>query len=286
MNIKYCVFFSIVCLCFAGHAGFLQPTTFPKVAEDLSFIDKIRLRTDGYAQIDTVYDENGKCISGCAYAELNLEDELSAMARRDALLRIELVENYGFVEHQDGHLTPSQTVGDNTYATSGAQMFPGEVQKNCAVSHPRLTSSTVPYGSPLGYVSCIVSDYGVQRKLEWDNKTNIHRGIDLRAAVNTPVYAPADGTVIKVFNMNESCGNGVIIQHAGGFRTQYCHFTEVLVGHSEKVSVGCLIGKVGSTGHSTGPHLHYAVQKWNGKAYQPVDPKPFLEPEHTMCSGK
>lgn len=279
---------SICGLCATAYAGFLQPTTFPTVADDLSFIDRIRLRADGYDQLDTVYDdETGKCISGCAYAELNLEDELSAMARRDALVRSELVENYGFTEHEDGSITgPLQTATITPdYTHQLTQQFPGEEPENCTTYNPKFTGRTIPYGSPLGYVSCISSNYGVQRKLPWYNTTKVHRGIDLRAGTGTPIYAPADGTVITIFNMNETCGNGVIIQHDGGYRTQYCHLSEVLVGKTT-VSAGCLIGKVGNTGYSTGPHLHYAVKKWDGTAYKPVDPKPFMEPEHAMCPGK
>lgn len=262
-------------LCFAAQASFLKPAAFPTVADDLSFIDRIRLRAAGYDELNTVYDENGKCISGCAYAELNLEDELSAMARRDALVHSELVSEYGFNEQPDGSITPPE---QNEW--TAPVTFPGQEPQDCAVYKPGFIGKVVPYGSPLGYVSCISSDYGATRNI--DGKTNVHHGIDLRATTGTPIYAPADGVVITIFNMNETCGNGVIIQHAGGYRTQYCHLSEVSIGKTT-VSAGCLIGKVGNTGRSTGPHLHYAVKKWDGKSYRPVNPRPFIEPEHDLC---
>ena len=104
MRYRYCIFAVLSGLCFAAQASFLKPAAFPTVADDLSFIDRIRLRAAGYDELNTVYDENGKCISGCAYAELNLEDELSAMARRDALVHSELVSEYGFNEQPDGSI--------------------------------------------------------------------------------------------------------------------------------------------------------------------------------------
>ena len=283
MKLGYYIFPLVCGLCLAAHAGFLQPTSFPSIVDDLSFIDRIRLKADGYDQIETEYDKNGKCVSGCAYAELNLEDELDAMARRDALVRSELVEEYGYEEQPDGSVTPPTQPRQNTNNMQPKQNFPGDAPKNCSVINPKFTSHTIPSGSPLGYVSCITSDYGVQRNMSWYKNTKVHRGIDLAARVGMPIYAPADGTIVTVYKMNESCGNGIIILHANGYRTKYCHLSDVSVTQKAQVSAGCLIGKTGNTGKTTGPHLHYAVEKWDGKSYQATNPRPFIEPNHQMC---
>ena len=298
MRLRIMAFLSMCIFCAAAaRAGFLQPTSFPKTFDDLSFFDRMALKIDDYETLDTIYDENGHCVSGCAYARLNLEDELSAMQRWDARVKQELVNDYGYIADSNGNVTPPQenslvmqsvsSVSNTTNFSTPAQPFPGTgggIQNvNCAVHNPKFTSHDVPYGSPLGHVACITSPYGRNRKLPWYTETRVHRGIDIAARIGEPIYAPADGTIETVFNMNASCGNGIIIQHGNGYRTQYCHLSEVSVSKNEKISAGCLIGKTGNTGPTTGPHLHYAVKKWDGTKYEPTDPANFIEPEHRPC---
>ena len=263
----------------AVFAGFLAPMEFPKVAADLSFVDRMALNVAGYEPYESEYDENGKCISGCAYALPNIEDEIAAMERRNAMVRQDLVDDYGYTETEDGDLIP--LVEDMPWDDGQGDFdtpFPIEY-KQCAIQNPKFKNTGVPYGSPLGYITCITSEYGVQRKLSWYNKTKIHYGIDLAANTGTPIYAPANGVVETVFNMNRTCGNGIIIRHPSGYATQYCHLSRVSVSRGESVASGCLIGYTGNTGQSTGPHLHYAVKK-DGYA---INPKNFIEPGHRMC---
>ena len=272
-----CLFCAVV-----AHAGFLQPTCFPKTIDDIPFIDRMALKIDDYETLESVYDENGHCISGCAYAALNLEDELSAMQRWDARVKQELINDYGYTADSSGNVTPP----NENVPTQPTQPPLNEEHPtvNCAVHNPKFKSHDIPYGSPLGYVSCITSPYGRSRKLPWYKETRVHKGVDIAARIGEPIYAPADGTIITVFKMNASCGNGIIIQHGNGYRTQYCHLNEVSVAQNTNVSAGCLIGKTGNTGPTTGPHLHYAVKKWNGTQYVPTDPAPFMEPEHRPCN--
>ena len=75
----------------AVFAGFLAPMEFPKVAADLPFVDRMALNAAGYEPYESEYDENGKCVSGCAYALPNIEDEIAAMERRNAMARQDLV---------------------------------------------------------------------------------------------------------------------------------------------------------------------------------------------------
>ena len=263
----------------AVFAGFLAPMEFPKVAADLPFVDRMALNAAGYEPYESEYDENGKCISGCAYALPNIEDEIAAIERRNAMVRQDLVDDYGYSETEDGDLIPPAE--DMPWDDGQGDLdtpFPTEY-KQCAIQNTRFKNTNVPYGSPLGYITCITSDYGVQRKLSWYNKTKIHYGIDLAANTGTPIYALANGIVVTVFNMNRTCGNGIIIKHPSGYTTQYCHLSQVSVSRGESVSAGCLIGYTGNTGLSTGPHLHYAVKK-DGYA---VNPRNFIEPGHKMC---
>ncbi len=96
----------------------------------------------------------------------------------------------------------------------------------------------------------------------------MHAGLDFTAPTGTPIYATADGT-IKLANFNSGgYGNHVIINHGYGYETLYGHMVRFKARVGQKVKRGDIIGWVGSTGKSTGPHCHYEVHK-NG---DPVDP--------------
>jgi murein DD-endopeptidase MepM/ murein hydrolase activator NlpD len=98
-----------------------------------------------------------------------------------------------------------------------------------------------------------------------------HSGQDIEAAWGTPVIAGASGRVTFVGWQN-GYGQLVIVDHGGGFSTRYGHLSHIDVENNQVVSRGQLLGKVGSTGRSTGPHLHYEV-RINDEA---VDPLPYL----------
>jgi murein DD-endopeptidase MepM/ murein hydrolase activator NlpD len=98
-----------------------------------------------------------------------------------------------------------------------------------------------------------------------------HNGVDLAAAHGTPVYATADGLIGKAQYWG-SYGNYVQIEHGGELQTRYAHLSSYTVRMGDLVQKGDLIGYIGSTGRSTGPHLHYEVRV----AGQPVDPRPYM----------
>jgi len=99
----------------------------------------------------------------------------------------------------------------------------------------------------------------------------LHKGIDFAASVGTPIYATADGKV-TVAGRHGGYGNAVVINHGYGYETLYGHMSRVKVAAGKQVKRGDIIGYVGSSGLSTGPHLHYEVHK-DG---QPVDPVSFF----------
>jgi len=87
-----------------------------------------------------------------------------------------------------------------------------------------------------------------------------HRGIDIGAPKGTPIYAAAGGTVLLAKNgWSGGYGNMIILQHPNGTKTLYAHMSKLATSTGKKVSQGGVIGYVGSTGHSTGPHLHFEV---------------------------
>lgn len=100
-----------------------------------------------------------------------------------------------------------------------------------------------------------------------------HAALDLAAPIGTPVKAAMDGRVATV-GYNGTYGKFIIVSHSGGFQTLYAHLNVTSVTQGSLVDQGAKIGEVGSTGYSTGPHLHFAAYK-NGRA---VDPRELLSP--------
>jgi murein DD-endopeptidase MepM/ murein hydrolase activator NlpD len=103
---------------------------------------------------------------------------------------------------------------------------------------------------------------------------HFHTGIDLVEPFGAPVYAADDGIVALVGNSSSGYGNYVVIAHAGGLQTLYGHLSTALVNVGQAVTQGTVVGLEGSTGNSTGPHLHFEL-RINQK---PVNPAPYLPP--------
>ena len=101
--------------------------------------------------------------------------------------------------------------------------------------------------------------------------TRLHTGIDFGSGFGTAIAAAAPGTVIHASGFG-GYGNTVIIDHGGGMSTLYAHQSEINVANGAEVETGDTIGLVGSTGLSTGPHLHFEVRILGS----PVDPAPYL----------
>jgi murein DD-endopeptidase MepM/ murein hydrolase activator NlpD len=128
--------------------------------------------------------------------------------------------------------------------------------------------SALPIGWPVrGKVN---SEYGMRRS-PWSGARQLHAGIDIGGPKGTPVTAPAAGTVVSV-SSHGGYGKHVTLLHANGVRSRYAHLKELDVQVGQQVEKGQVIGLMGSTGHSTGPHLHYEVLV-EGKR---VNPREFL----------
>ena len=97
----------------------------------------------------------------------------------------------------------------------------------------------------------------------------LHAGLDFAAPQGTPIYATANGTVTVAGNTGNGYGNHVVINHGYGYETLYGHMVKVKARVGQQIKRGEVIGYVGSTGKSTGPHCHYEVHK-NGQKIDPV----------------
>ena len=132
-----------------------------------------------------------------------------------------------------------------------------------------LPTVSVPSRMPLEQAR-VSSSYGM-RDHPVLRKRARHNGIDLAAPSGTPIYATADGIVERA-NYFGSYGNYIQIGHGNAIETRFAHLSRIVVKDGAQVRKGDLIGFVGSTGRSTGPHLHYEV-RIDGS---PVDPRPFM----------
>lgn len=130
-----------------------------------------------------------------------------------------------------------------------------------------------PTMSPLKGDYKVASGFG-QRMHPVTKILKLHKGVDFIAPLGTPVYATSDGVIEKAVNQNTGKGNHIIIRHDQHYQTAYNHLSKIMVEAGQKVKKGDLIGEVGSTGASTGPHLHYEVIK----SGEWVDPEPYLKP--------
>lgn len=133
-----------------------------------------------------------------------------------------------------------------------------------------LTKSTIPSGSPVnaGYNS---SSFG-WRVDPFTGHMAMHEGLDFMAEVGTPIYAAANGIVAQAENTPDY-GNIVKVDHGSGLETRYAHALRLLVKVGDRVEKGQVIAEVGSTGRSTGAHLHFEV-RLNGVA---LDPRKYLQ---------
>jgi murein DD-endopeptidase MepM/ murein hydrolase activator NlpD len=109
------------------------------------------------------------------------------------------------------------------------------------------------------------------RKDPFTGEREFHRGVDIVAPAGTDVAAPADGIAARAGRF-AAYGKSIDLSHGHGYVTRYGHLSEVLVRPGQRVRRGEVIGRVGSTGRSTGPHLHYEVFR-DGRR---VNPRSYL----------
>lgn len=117
----------------------------------------------------------------------------------------------------------------------------------------------------------LTSSFGI-RANPFTGHPTFHAGIDLAAPTGTDVYAARDGTVVEIGHLDRIYGNFVRLDHGDGYQTVYGHLSEVLVTLHQKLLSGSILGRVGSTGMSTGPHLHFEIRRRG----HPEDPVPLL----------
>ncbi len=182
------------------------------------------------------------------YADLQ-EDELYGEAIRQTWLDIDKL--YRRVYYTSLCLDQTQALAEHKeeYSFVIPALFP--------IDRTKLRRMSSPYG------------YRVHPVLKY---RTMHDGVDLAAPTGTDVYATGNGTVVKA-QREAAYGNLIEINHGFGYRTCYAHLSKIFVKEGDSVKRGQVIGHVGSTGRSTGPHLHYEV-RYRGT---PVNPEIYYD---------
>ncbi|MET0240509.1 MAG: M23 family metallopeptidase [Sphingobium sp.] len=166
-----------------------------------------------------------------------------------------------------------------TMGATAAQAAQGDAQFNSLFSawtkmegpsaNPAPTAA-IPSRKPVEDIR-LTSNFGV-RDDPFNGRHRMHQGIDIPGAIGTPIYATADGVVSRAEWAN-GYGNLVEVNHGNGLQTRYGHMSKLIAQPNQRVVRGQLIGLMGSTGRSTGSHLHYEVRI----AGAAVNPVPYLE---------
>ena len=168
-----------------------------------------------------------------------------------------------------GAVAPQGATGDREFSELFASWKSIDTTGGMVAAAPQIAAVSVPAGMPL-QDAMLTSDYGMRTHPVLGGRRN-HKGVDLAQPSGTPVYATADG-IVAMAERYSSYGNYIQIEHGGELQTRYAHLSGYAVSAGEQVRKGQLIGFVGSTGRSTGPHLHYEVRV----AGEAVDPRPYM----------
>ena len=202
--------------------------------------------------------------------------ETFAKSRADRLrlaLKLAGLDAGALVSHASGGLGGPLIEGKDPKALAAVldvdEGFATRIQRAASsLGEVRVLSSAlerVPLAAPTASAERS-SGFGV-RVDPFTGRPAFHSGLDFAGGISTPVYSTGPG-VVSFTGVRTGYGNTVEIDHGGGFKTRYAHLQAIGVGVGERVAVGQRIGAMGSTGRSTGPHLHYEV--WvDGRAQNP-----------------
>ena len=143
-----------------------------------------------------------------------------------------------------------------------------KVEKIDTVAYHNWDSIPVLTPIKIRNIKYISSDYGWRRHPIL-HKWGMHKGIAFAAKKGTTVYSTANGTITKVKYSKRGYGNEVIITHSNGYSTRYAHLDDIFVKEGQRVSTQSYIATVGTTGLSTGDHLHYEIL-YNKRSIDPM----------------
>ncbi len=179
----------------------------------------------------------------------------------------------------EGEAAAASVVATSAADTAGDPQFRSLFNSWKMTDEGAAAAASIPSQKPVTSVQ-VSSSFGI-RSDPFTGRARRHTGIDIPGPLGTPIYATADGVADHAGWMN-GYGNLVELNHGRGLETRYGHMSRIAINPGDHVTKGQLIGYMGSTGRSTGSHLHYEV-RIDGT---PVNPLPFLASSDYMVALK
>lgn len=237
-------------------------------------------------EFNKLISDNDEILKNLYASNSEAQNSLESAALQSDEIEAKISQYYAAQKAAAEHAAQASQSSSGSSSSSSSSSSSGSSSSGSSSSGS--SSVIVPSGSGFAWPT----PGFVSLSSEWfeDREVYNHGGIDIAGAgiMGTPVVAAADGTVVAT---NSSCthnwgksyscgcgggyGNYVMIGHAGGKMTVYGHLTSLTVSSGQSVSRGQVIGYVGSTGNSTGPHLHYEC-RLNGVRYNPMSEYPYM----------
>lgn len=239
-------------------------------------------------EFNKLISDNDEILKNLYASNSEAQHSLESAALQSDEIEAKISEYYAAQKAAAEHAAQASQSSSSSGSSSSSSSSSSSGSSSSGSSSSGSSSVIVPSGSGFAWPT----PGFVSLSSEWfeDREVYNHGGIDIAGAgiMGTPVVAAADGTVVAT---NSSCthnwgksyscgcgggyGNYVMISHAGGKMTVYGHLTSLTVSTGQTVSRGQVIGYVGSTGNSTGPHLHYEC-RLNGVRYNPMSEYPYM----------
>lgn len=239
-------------------------------------------------EFNKLISDNDEILKNLYASNSEAQHSLESAALQSDEIEAKISEYYAAQKAAAEHAAQASQSSSSSGSSSSSSSSSSSGSSSSGSSSSGSSSVIVPSGSGFAWPT----PGFVSLSSEWfeDREVYNHGGIDIAGAgiMGTPVVAAADGTVVAT---NSSCthnwgksyscgcgggyGNYVMISHAGGKMTVYGHLTSLTVSSGQSVSRGQVIGYVGSTGNSTGPHLHYEC-RLNGVRYNPMSEYPYM----------
>ncbi|MHC1721642.1 MAG: murein hydrolase activator EnvC [Aminipila sp.] len=250
-----------------GSVGFVDVLLGSTSITDLmTNMDRVQRIYDNDKQVMEQLEQQHKIIDDQKKNLLKLQSDLVAAQTEEAEKKAALSEDKSVVADKK-----AEVASDNKALAEMEQSFLAEANRLKAEILAAQSTGTTYLGGVMAWpapgVSKITSPFGYRIHPILKVK-KLHTGVDIGAPSGTTIVAANGGTVIKA-GWNNSYGNMVMIDHGGGIVTLYAHNSSLLVGNGDVVSRGQAIAKSGSTGQSTGPHLHFEVRV-NGDYKDPL----------------
>jgi murein DD-endopeptidase MepM/ murein hydrolase activator NlpD len=245
----------------------------PRVSRDWGEADAqpYKVQTVGFkARVDKLKAEQTQFLAAAEEAAVDRSEEVEGVLRMTGVGLSRLV-NEGDKDGVGGPLVPLDLTG----VLGEGQVDPAfarRVQQVAArVAEARKLediAAATPLAPPLAVEYRETSGFG-PRVDPFTGRAAFHSGLDLAAFATAPVISTSPG-IVSFTGQRNGYGNVVEIDHGHGFKTRYGHLASIQVRVGEKVAIGQRIGSMGSTGRSTGPHLHYEVW-FRGKVFDPIN---------------